>query len=169
MTSPLRPAAAAATTCLLLLFGCGAASTPAEAVPELAKALTAVDDALAQQLYPQAGRQLRRLVATAEDARAAGDLEQGEADRVLAAAAKLLAALPTAAAQPLPGSDATSVPSPEPEGVEDAPEDAAEPDDAGRDDAGPEDAEPEEDEGGPDGEHGRGNGHGNVHGNGRGR
>jgi ribosomal protein L12E/L44/L45/RPP1/RPP2 len=62
--------------------------------PELADTLTAIDEALAEQHYLSARRHLRHLVDTVEAARSSGDLEDAQADRVLAAAAHLLAALP---------------------------------------------------------------------------
>ena len=113
----LRPLATVALVCAMALTGCGGSSAPADKAPDLADALTVVEDAVEQQRYAQARRHLQELVATTEDARAAGDLDDDEADRVLAAAARLLTVLPAPAArQPS---------EPAPEGDEDADDEEA--------------------------------------------
>jgi len=94
LSARCRRLAVLVCTGVLLLGGCGGASTPAEEVPALADTLTAIDEALAEQRYLLARRHLRQLIDTAEAARSSGELEDAQADRVLAAAAHLLAALP---------------------------------------------------------------------------
>ncbi len=101
MTGWLRRTVAGAIG-VVLLAGCGSSSTPADEVPELAEQLGSVDQALVDEDYAQAGEHLRELVTTTEEARASGTLEDGEADRVLAAAAQLLAELPEPVDETLP-------------------------------------------------------------------
>lgn len=110
-----RRGAAALLTCALLLTGCGGdPSTPAESVPELGEKLSDIDDAVVAERYGQAQRHLDELVKVTVAARDAGDLEDAQADRVLAAAARLLAALPEAPTAPTPSVAPTPTPSPSP-------------------------------------------------------
>jgi hypothetical protein len=89
----------------LLLAGCGSPTSPAADVPQLADDLTAVDDALIDGRELQARRNLRQLITTAENAQDSGVLDNAEADRILAAATKLLATLPSG-----PGPSSTTPP-----------------------------------------------------------
>lgn len=80
----------------LLLGGCGDPEpTPAEAVPALGAQLETIDGLIADSHWRQARAALRALIAATEEARAAGDLDHAEADRVIAAATRMLSALPT--------------------------------------------------------------------------
>ncbi|RJS45548.1 hypothetical protein [Nocardioides cavernaquae] len=81
---------------VLLLGGCGDAEpTPAEAVPALGTQLEAIDGLIADGHWRQARAALRALITSTEEARAAGDLDHADADRVIAAATRMLNALPT--------------------------------------------------------------------------
>lgn len=99
---PLRRVSLAACT-VLLLAGCGDAeptSTAAESVPSLATRLEKVDDLVAERRWAAARTELRGIIATANDAREADELDIVAADRVVASAQRLLAALPTPAPSP---------------------------------------------------------------------
>ena len=88
---------------LALATGCGSETAPVEAVPQLDQMLTAVDDAVAEQRYGAARNRIHALVKEVKEARQDGDLDAAQADRVLAAAAELLSALPgTPARKPSP-------------------------------------------------------------------
>jgi hypothetical protein len=90
-----RRAGLLATGVLVLVTGCVAGSSaPADEVPALADTLASVDQAIADHSYQRARAHLEDLVDTTADAREAGDLEPEQADAVLAAAARLLSALP---------------------------------------------------------------------------
>lgn len=110
----MEPRRAAGALCLLLLLTACGGGSPADSVPELERELSAIDDALSEPDYAEAQEHLETLVATAEDARAAGDLDDEDADRVLAAAARLLAELPAEGEPPAPGSGTSPEPSPSP-------------------------------------------------------
>lgn len=115
----------------LLLAGCGASTRPADDVPALAAGLERVDAAIVSGRYDQARNRLTRLVGVTTSAREAGELEQPEADRILAAVAELMSALPAEQADaPAPSEPATSAPPVEPP-ADTAPEVAAPPPDAG--------------------------------------
>lgn len=107
----LRRVSLAACT-LVLLAGCGdgePTSTAAETVPSLATRLEKVDDLVVDRRWSAARAELRGIIATANDAREAGDLDVAAADRVVASAQRLLAALPTPAPTTTP--TPTSTPS----------------------------------------------------------
>ena len=133
MTRRIRTSAAA-VACLLALTSCGS-DAPGEQAPELAQELAAIDDALAQEEYAEAQEHLANLVDAAEDARDAGELDDGDADRVLAAATRLLAALPGAPEETEPTPEATPEPSPS-ESATAAPPDEDEDADEGDQDEG---------------------------------
>lgn len=85
------------TVALLTPVGAGCAEeqpSAAAAVPELATTLEEIDDALVAGRLVRARRLLDELIETANEARDSGELGSDEADRVLAAAARLLAQLP---------------------------------------------------------------------------
>lgn len=106
-----RLALAACTA--LLLAGCGDAeptSTAAQTVPSLASRLEKVDDLVVDRRWSAARAELRGIIATANDARESGDLDVAAADRVVASAQRLLAALPTPAPTTTPTTP-TSTPS----------------------------------------------------------
>jgi outer membrane biosynthesis protein TonB len=107
---------------VLVLAGCGgdSASTPAEAVPELGQTLGEVDDALADRRFRQARRHLHALVATTVEARDAGALEAAEADRILAAVARLLSELPEP--RPAPPEEEPEEPAEEPDEPDEEPD-----------------------------------------------
>ena len=74
--------------------GCARATPPGETVPDLRAHLGQIDRALAERRYDVARTSLEALVRTTTDARAAGRLGPEQADRILAAAARLAADLP---------------------------------------------------------------------------
>lgn len=87
---------------VLLLAGCGngSATTAADQVPALGSALTKVDTLMAAHHWNKARAELRRIISEADAARDDGDLDEIAADRVVASAQRLLAALPTPVATP---------------------------------------------------------------------
>jgi hypothetical protein len=91
---------AAVTAVLLVPAGCGDATSPAEAVPEIGTALERVDRALAAGNLLRAQRRLDRLVRITVGARRTGDLESSDSDAILAAAASLAAELPRSGLPP---------------------------------------------------------------------
>lgn len=114
----------AAVTALLMVPGCGDATSPAEAVPELGSALARVDRALANGDLVRAQRRLDRLVRVTVTARRSGDLETAESDAILAAAASLAAHLPRGG--PLPGVSEPAAPDGSGDGEDPAEEPAPE-------------------------------------------
>ena len=99
----------------LVLAGCGASTSPGDEVPALSVGLARVDDAIVDGRYDQARNRIERLVGLTTDARDGGDLEEAEADRILAAAAELMSALPAEEpaeepAEPVPSATATPTP-----------------------------------------------------------
>jgi hypothetical protein len=81
---------------LAVSAGCAGATPPGETVPGLRTHLDRIDRALAERRYDVARTGLEALVRAATDARASGRLSPEQADRILAAAARLAADLPTA-------------------------------------------------------------------------
>lgn len=140
---------------LLTLGGCGGTpDSPADAVPELASTLGRVDDALAAGRTQAARRQLEALTEATIEARDVGDLEEAEADRILAAATRLLALLPEPTPEPEPDSGSDSepeptTPSPTPKGQER--------DERDRESGGEDEEDAERDEDDKDRDKGRGN------------
>lgn len=108
----LGPALAIAT--LVLLAGCGDATAPADAVPELSDRLAAVDDAVVARDDAATRAALDDLVRVTREAEDAGELDASQADAVLAAAGRLedLLAVP-AETEPTPEESATWTPVPE--------------------------------------------------------
>ena len=104
---------AALAVAVLLLAGCGdaAQTTAADQVPGLGTRLEKVDTLIAAHAWTRARAELRGLVAEANAARDDGDLDAVAADRVVASAPRLLAALPavvTPSATPTPSRTATA-------------------------------------------------------------
>lgn len=91
---------------ILTAVACGSGSTPADRVPSLESAYSQIRTALASDHPQTARRHLRALVDQTTRAVSAGDLSGEQGDRILAAAAKLLTALP--APQPSPSPAATA-------------------------------------------------------------
>jgi hypothetical protein len=89
--------------------GCGSAQQPsaAEQVPALSTRLDRVDSALAEHRFAAARRDLHALINATTSARRSGDLSAEKAQRILAAAAEVLDALP-ASGTPSPSASATS-------------------------------------------------------------
>jgi hypothetical protein len=88
---------------VVLLTACGSESpAPAEQVPGLADRLAQVDRAIVAGRYPVARAQLEELIDSTLAARGRGRLDPAQADRVLAAAAALLSALPQPSPEPPP-------------------------------------------------------------------
>jgi hypothetical protein len=158
---PRRPLGLVLVTAavVLMLVGCGRSSA-AEVVPALGDQLAAVDTAIERQDFDAAREALDRLVRTTTEARRAGELDQEQADAILAAAETLEARLP---APEEPPADAETPPPPPSSPPED--EGDEEGGDHG-DDTGEGDDDSEDDS---HGEHGPGpDGPGNGPGNGRG-
>ena len=85
----------------LSLGACGSSDEPpGEAVPALATTLTAVESALGDGDNVKAEALLNKLVASTERNREAGKISEEEADRILAAIARLTAALPESSTSP---------------------------------------------------------------------
>lgn len=82
----------------LLLAACGdpepAPQTAAEVVPALGDRLERVDELVVDRRWTAARTELRAIIVAADRARTAGDLDATAADRVVASAQRLLAALP---------------------------------------------------------------------------
>lgn len=111
---------------LALLTSCGA-SGPVDDVPALGTSLERVDEAVVEGRYDDARTELEELVATTTSAQQDGDLEDPDADRILAAAAQLMSALPD-------GPGGGSTPEPEPsEPAEPVPSDPSGGDEGGGD------------------------------------
>lgn len=98
--------------------GCGAKEQSAlDRVPALSARLAGIDDAVADRRYRAAREGIDDLVEVTVAARDAGDLDAAAADRILAAAAQLLSALPAQVATPSPTPSAaptTRAPAPKP-------------------------------------------------------
>lgn len=129
-TTMLRHAAAGAAA-LALLAGCGGETGPQEAVPELGTHLEAVDTAVVEGSWEQARSELEALIARADAAEEAGDISSEEADRIRAAATRLLEQLPeepetqepeTQEEPEEPAEEAPEEPEEEPEETEEQPE-----------------------------------------------
>lgn len=134
-------AALAAAAVLATTAGCGSdAPTPAQQVPAVGRILTNAEEALAEQDYETARSQLERLQRVVEQAVADGDLDEGQAQDVLDAAAVLLAALPDDATE-LPTDEPTDAPTDEP-----TEEPSDEPTEEESDEEEPDEEEPEESE-----------------------
>ena len=89
-----RPRHVVAVAVLAFAAGCAGPTTPGQAAPRLTEVLSRVDDAIAQHDYRQARGELDNLVSAVDEARGAGDLNAEQANEILAASARLSAALP---------------------------------------------------------------------------
>lgn len=130
----------------LVASACGA-SAPAEDVPELVQRVAEVDAAAVARDPGQLDAAVADLVATVDDAEAAGELDADEAERIRAAAESLLAAAPE-----------PDAPQPAEPSVTQEPSESDETDEESEEDAG------EEDSGS-----GEGDGHGKSRGKGKGK
>lgn len=83
----------------LTTAACGEEAAPADRVPELATLLDRVDEAVAAGDDGAARRSVKELVATTEDARDRGDLDDAEAEAILTAADRVLDGLSTEPAE----------------------------------------------------------------------
>ncbi|MFC5730174.1 MULTISPECIES: hypothetical protein [Nocardioides] len=90
-----------------LITGCGQDPPPGEAVPALAEGLEQVDAAVVAEDYAKAADEVESLLAETRQAEEAGDISNEQADRIRAAAAELLARLPTEAPAEEPPSEPT--------------------------------------------------------------
>lgn len=137
---------------VVLLTGCGGDTAPADEVPLLADRLALVDRAVSSGNETQIREQVETLIDATERARDAGQLDDEQAERVLAAADSLLARLPDEATpQPSP-SPPTSSPAP--------PSTPEEGDDEESDEDDEDEGHPEKDKPKPDKpEKGKGKGH----------
>lgn len=103
----------------LATSGCGSGTSPADDVPALARSLDRVDEAIVTEDYDAARNAVAELTAVATKAEESGDLDAAQADRIVAAAESLLAALPSAGsppAEPEPASPTSSAPADEDDG-----------------------------------------------------
>jgi hypothetical protein len=114
---------------VVVLGGCGeGARSAAEQVPALSTRLAGIDRAVAAHRYAVARERLAGLVHDTTSARDAGQLDNAAADRILAAAAQLLTALPsvtpavTPSTTPPPSIVATPTPAPHSHGPKQKPE-----------------------------------------------
>jgi hypothetical protein len=138
--------AAAGFLALVGPSGCGADTSPAESVPELAEHLDAVDAAIVEEKWSSAKAALEDLGRAATEAREAGELSDSEAQAILAAADRLESRLPEPQDSE-PAAEPTPTPSPDEEATTDSP--VPEPEEPQED--------PSEDEGeGEDGDDGGG-------------
>ncbi|HEY0905419.1 MAG TPA: hypothetical protein VGE14_16175 [Marmoricola sp.] len=153
MTGARRRAAACAFVvgAAAALIGCGEDDrSPGETVPAMASALATVDAAIVEGDFDRARTSLTKLVRTTTRARDDGTISEGEADRVLAAVATLMTALP----EESPPAAPTPPPAPSP-----SDKDRDEKDGEGGDDGEKKDEEKDGD--GHDSENGPDDGHGN--------
>jgi outer membrane biosynthesis protein TonB len=109
---------------LLLTSGCGGDASPADAAPALVTRLEGVDAAIAAGDFDRARTALRALSTSAARAERAGDLADGQADRIDGAVAALLAQLPDEATteEPTPSEPTPSQPTPAAPTTESTPE-----------------------------------------------
>lgn len=127
-----------AASTLLVSAGCGSGTSPADDVPALATALDRVDEAIATEDYDDARDAVAELTDVATEAEESGDLDAEQADRIVAAAESLVAALPGAESPPDEPDPATPTSSATAEGED---EDEDEEDDEESEPAPPEHAE----------------------------
>lgn len=97
-----------------LLAGCGQTASPGQTVPALDKGLDRVDASISAGHLGQARAAVNGLIETTRQARRAGDLSAGDANRILAAAQELIAQLPREASTPQPSPTPSPQPSPTP-------------------------------------------------------
>ena len=100
---------------LLATTACAGPTPAGESVPALRDRLDRVDAALADADYGQARRDLAALTAQAQQAEDAGRLTTEQADRIVAAAARLVAGLPA----PAPAPSTSTPPAPDPDDGDD--------------------------------------------------
>ena len=105
---------ASALSVALMLGGGGDDETAADRVPTLGDRLEEVDDAIVDGEYDAARESLDELVRVATRAEDDGDLGAREADRILAAAAELAAALQAQDEEPEEEPEDTETPTPSP-------------------------------------------------------
>ena len=99
-----------------LAAGCGNDATPADAAPELAEQLARVDRAVSTGNEARIRVRVESLVTATKAAREAGELDNDQAARILAAADALLARLPASPAPTSPTTSPSTIsPSPHPE------------------------------------------------------
>ncbi|MFL6061279.1 MAG: hypothetical protein ACJ72E_08615 [Marmoricola sp.] len=83
--------------------GCGSQSrSAADQVPDLSTRLTSIDNAMGAHRFAIARTRLEALVRDTTSARDSGKLDSASSERILAAAAQLIGALPTVVVTPTP-------------------------------------------------------------------
>lgn len=87
---------------LVATGGCGEEPSPKTAVPHLESALSRVDESIMRRNWERTRKAVQRLIVQAGAAREAGTLTQEQADRIQAAAARLLSELPEPPPPPPP-------------------------------------------------------------------
>lgn len=124
-----------AATVLVTTGGCGQEPAPDAAVPQLETALSRVDESIAGKNWERARQAVQKLISQTGAALEAGTLTQEQADRIQAAAARLLSELPDPAPS-LPSSPpAPTDPETTQDGVDDLQEEEDEKREERRDDA----------------------------------
>jgi hypothetical protein len=98
---------------VMAVLGAGCGETPTEAAPELARQLAQVDRAVTTGDEARIRDRVESLVSATEAARDSGEIDDEQADRILAAADALLARLPAEKPAPEPPSPPTSPPTTE--------------------------------------------------------
>jgi len=104
---------------VVVTAGCGSDSAPAEAAPELADRLAAVDRSVTTGDEARIRSEVEALIAATEAAGDSGRISDEQAEQIVAAADGLLARLPTEESSPSPSpsppesSSATPLPEPE--------------------------------------------------------
>jgi hypothetical protein len=98
---------------VMAVLGAGCGETPTEAAPELARQLAQVDRAVTTGDEARIRDRVESLVSATEAARDSGEIDDEQADRILAAADALLARLPAEKSAPEPPSPPTSSPTTE--------------------------------------------------------
>lgn len=111
--SPRRAGRWMTVLAVMAVLGAGCGETPTEAAPELARQLAQVDRAVTTGDEARIRDRVESLVSATEAARDSGEIDDEQADRILAAADALLARLPAEKPAPEPPSPPTSSPTTE--------------------------------------------------------
>ena len=109
-----RLAVALAAAVLVAVASCASTPPPGQLVPALRTHLAQVDNALAAQDYAQARQALEALIEQTSQARSSNRISAEQADRILAAIARLTADLPQSNPPTQPSPPAGSAPAIEP-------------------------------------------------------
>lgn len=124
--APRWVASLGAATLLVTTGGCGKEPAPDAAVPQLATALSRVDESISGKNWERARQELQNIISRTGMALEAGTLTKQQADRIQAAAARLLAELPDPPPQIPPPPPASPDPPTTSDEAEDSEEEAEE-------------------------------------------